>query len=140
MSLFPSALGALGDFAVQSAVRSPVLPRGRILHNGLFNPSEVVETGVARGVTLDPEQRATYLGIVSTMSSVIGARAKAAFEMCAAYSVRFQYADRFSQSCQAWLAWYEPKHRVALDELMAAPTMSSSALMPIRAILEPAMR
>jgi len=94
----------------------------------------------ARQVAIDPEQRAMYLSIVSTTSTTIGARAKAAFEMCAALSVRYQYADRYSESCHAWLAWYDPKHHVAVDELMPRAVMQSTELIPMGALAEPVAR
>ncbi|MBI5532277.1 MAG: tetratricopeptide repeat protein [Deltaproteobacteria bacterium] len=91
------------------------------------------------GVVLDAERRAAYLAVISTASAPIGARATAAFEMCVATSVRYQYADRFSESCHAWLSWKDRTRHIPMDELAPRPNLDGNGLVPMRALTEPAL-
>ncbi len=49
-------------------------------------------------------------------------RAKSAFEVCANYSVKFQYTDEHSQSCLTWLGKHHRKQWVPVEEFLPAPT------------------
>ena len=47
---------------------------------------------------------------------------------CLSYSVKFQYFDEYSRSCEVWLAKnYKAEYHV-VDELRGAPTLSNSGL------------
>jgi tetratricopeptide (TPR) repeat protein len=45
-------------------------------------------------------------------------RAKAAFQTCANYSVKFQHVDAYSEGCRRWLEKNYPKEFVGVDEII----------------------
>jgi tetratricopeptide (TPR) repeat protein len=77
----------------------------------------------------DAEMRGVYYDALDGASEPIKAqRAKPALVTCLAYSVKFQYFDEFSRSCELWLAKnYKSEYHV-VDELRGAPTLSNSGL------------
>jgi tetratricopeptide (TPR) repeat protein len=54
--------------------------------------------------------------------------AKAAYETCTRYSVKFQFFDEHSKSCEAWLAENYKAQYHLVDEFRGAPTRANSAL------------
>mgnify|MGYP000278808395 CR=1 FL=1 len=47
--------------------------------------------------------RELYRQSIGEISEPLKQRAKAAFRTCLAYSVKYQYADEHTRSCEAWL-------------------------------------
>ena len=54
--------------------------------------------------------------------------AKAAYETCTRYSVKFQFFDEHSKSCEAWLADNYKSQYHLVDEFRGAPTRANSVL------------
>ena len=77
----------------------------------------------------DAEMRGIYYDALDGKSEPVKAgKAKPALVTCLAYSVKFQYFDQFSRSCEVWLAKnYKAEYHV-VDELRGAPTLSNSGL------------
>ncbi len=77
----------------------------------------------------DAEMRGIYYDALDGQSEPIkSGKAKPALVTCLAYSVKFQYFDEFSRSCELWLAKnYKSEYHV-VDELRGAPTLSNSGL------------
>jgi tetratricopeptide (TPR) repeat protein len=77
----------------------------------------------------DPELRGVYYDSLDAASEPIKTqRAKPALVTCLAYSVKFEYYDEFSRSCEVWLAKnYKAEYHV-VDELRPSPTLSNSGL------------
>lgn len=72
------------------------------------------------------EVKKIYLEQMSSVLEPVMQRAKAAFRLCADYSVKFQYADEHSRSCVAWLEKNVGAPWVAVTEF--APTPRHHAL------------
>ncbi len=77
----------------------------------------------------DAEMRGVYYDALDGASEPIKSRqAKPALVTCLAYSVKFEYFDEFSRSCEVWLAKnYKAEYHV-VDELRPSPTLSNSGL------------
>ena len=77
----------------------------------------------------DTEIRGVYYDALDAKSEPIKVqRAKPALVTCLSYSVKFQYFDEYSRSCEEWLARnYKAEYHV-VDELRGAPTLSNSGL------------
>lgn len=77
----------------------------------------------------DAEMRGIYYDALDGKSAPIKEqKAKPALVTCLAYSVKFQYFDEFSRSCEVWLAKnYKAEYHV-VDELRGAPTLVNSGL------------
>jgi tetratricopeptide (TPR) repeat protein len=77
----------------------------------------------------DAEIRGVYYDALDQRSEPIKVqRAKPALVTCLTYSVKFQYFDQYSRSCEEWLAKnYKSEYKV-VDELRGAPTLSNSGL------------
>ncbi len=77
----------------------------------------------------DAEIRGIYYDALDAKSEPIKVqKAKPALVTCLAYSVKFQYFDEFSRSCEVWLAKnYKAEYHV-VDELRGAPTLANSGL------------
>jgi TolA-binding protein len=77
----------------------------------------------------DPEIRGIYYDALDGKSQPFkDGKAKPALVTCLAYSVKFQYFDEFSRSCELWLAKnYKAEYHV-VDEIRGAPTLSNSGL------------
>jgi hypothetical protein len=54
--------------------------------------------------------------------------AKGAFEVCLGYSVKYQYFDEFSRSCEEWLATTYKNEYHLVDEFRGAPSRVNSVL------------
>ncbi|WP_394827186.1 tetratricopeptide repeat protein [Pendulispora albinea] len=77
----------------------------------------------------DAEMQGVYYDQLDAKSEPIKVqRAKPALVTCLSYSVKFQYFDDYSRSCEVWLAKnYKAEYHV-VDELRGAPTLSNSGL------------
>jgi len=77
----------------------------------------------------DAEMRGVYYDALDAKSEPLKVQfAKPALVTCLTYSVKYQYFDDFSRSCEVWLAKnYKAEYHV-VDELRGAPTLSNSGL------------
>ncbi|MCL2776950.1 MAG: tetratricopeptide repeat protein [Polyangiaceae bacterium] len=77
----------------------------------------------------DAEIRGTYYEALDRASEPFKVNnAKPALKKCLDLSVRFQYFDEFSRSCEVWLAKNYKSEFHVIDELRGAPTLSNSGL------------
>jgi tetratricopeptide (TPR) repeat protein len=77
----------------------------------------------------DAELRGVYYDALDGASEPIkSGRAKPALVTCLAYSVKFEYFDEFSRSCEVWLAKNYKAEFHVVDELRPSPTLSNSGL------------
>jgi tetratricopeptide (TPR) repeat protein len=77
----------------------------------------------------DAEIRGTYYDALDAASEPYkSGRAKPALKKCLDLSVKYQYFDEFSRSCEVWLAKYYKAEYHVVDELRGAPTLSNSGL------------
>ena len=53
--------------------------------------------------------------------------AKAAFQMCVAYSVKFEYYDEYARKCSEWLSKNYPSDYHQIDEFRPGPRYLGSA-------------
>ena len=77
----------------------------------------------------DSELRGAYYDGLDAVSEPYKVRnAKPALKTCLDYSVKYQYFDDYSRSCEVWLAKnYKAEYHV-VDELRGAPTLANSGL------------
>ena len=76
----------------------------------------------------DTELRNAYYGALDEASEPDKLKAKAAFEMCLDYSVKYQFFDEYSRKCEVWLSkTYKNEYHV-VDEFRASPTNIGSGL------------
>lgn len=77
----------------------------------------------------DAELRGVYYDSLDAASEPFKVQhAKPALKKCLDLSVKYQYFDEFSRSCEVWLAKnYKAEYHV-VDELRGAPTLSNSGL------------
>ena len=77
----------------------------------------------------DAELRGVYYDALDGASQPIkDGRAKPALVTCLAYSVKFEYFDDFSRSCEVWLAKNYKAEFHVVDELRPSPTLSNGGL------------
>jgi hypothetical protein len=86
----------------------------------------------------DPEQgippllwseiRASYLAGLDRASEKQRTMAKAAYITCLDYSVKYQYFDEDSRSCEVWLSKNYPNEFHVIDEFRGSPTRINSGL------------
>jgi len=77
----------------------------------------------------DAELRGVYYDALDGASEPIkSGRAKPALVTCLAYSVKFEYFDDFSRSCEVWLAKNYKAEFHVVDELRPSPTLSNGGL------------
>ncbi len=77
----------------------------------------------------DAELRGVYYDALDGASEPIkSGRAKPALVTCLAYSVKYEYFDEFSRSCEVWLAKNYKAEFHVVDELRPSPTLSNSGL------------
>ena len=77
----------------------------------------------------DAELRGVYYDSLDAASEPIKTqRAKPALVTCLAYSVKFEYYDEFSRSCEVWLAKNYKAEFHVVDELRPSPTLSNGGL------------
>jgi hypothetical protein len=85
------------------------------------------------------EIRAAYYEALDNASEPQKKRAKAAYEGCLAYSVRYQHFDQHSRSCEVWLSKNYGAEYHQMDELRGAPSRIASGVTerPAPATLRP---
>jgi hypothetical protein len=76
----------------------------------------------------DYELRTSYYGALDDASEPQKQQAKGAFEVCLGYSVKYQYFDQFSRSCEEWLASNYKNEYHLIDEFRGAPNRVNSVL------------
>lgn len=76
----------------------------------------------------DDELRNTYYAALDEASEPQKQRAKVAYETCLNYSVKYQFFDEYSRSCEEWLSRTYKNEYHQVDEFKAAPNMLSSGL------------
>jgi hypothetical protein len=74
------------------------------------------------------EIRAQYLASLDQASEAQKKRAKGAYITCLDYSVKYQYFDEDSRSCEVWLSKNYPADFHVIDEFRGAPSRSNSGL------------
>ncbi len=76
----------------------------------------------------DTELRNAYYHSLDAASEPQKQEAKSAFKVCLGYSVKYQYFDHFSRSCEKWLSDnYKSEYHI-VDEFRPAPNQVNSAL------------
>ncbi|MFO0548184.1 MAG: hypothetical protein U0271_07335 [Polyangiaceae bacterium] len=80
------------------------------------------------GDLLWEEIRGAYYAKLDEVSEPDKQAAKGAYKECLDRSVRFQYFDEFSRSCEAWLSKTYPAEYHLIDEFRSAPTRLSTGL------------
>jgi hypothetical protein len=76
----------------------------------------------------DFELRTAYYGALDDASEPQKQQAKSAYEVCLGYSVKYQYFDEFSRSCEEWLAQNYKADYHLIDEFRGAPSRVNSVL------------
>ncbi len=76
----------------------------------------------------DYELRTAYYGALDDASEPQKQMARGAFETCLKYSVKYQYSDQFSRTCEEWLANNFKNEYHLIDEFRDAPNRVNSAL------------
>jgi hypothetical protein len=76
----------------------------------------------------DYELRTAYYGALDDASEPQKLVAKSAFSTCLDYSVKYQYFDEFSRSCEEWLAQNYKNEYHLVDEFRGAPNRVNSVL------------
>ena len=76
----------------------------------------------------DYELRTVYYGALDDASEPQKRQARSAYEVCLGYSVKYQYWDQFSRSCEEWLAENYKAEFHLVDEFRGAPTAVNNPL------------
>jgi TolA-binding protein len=76
----------------------------------------------------DYELRTAYYGALDDASEPQKLAARGAFETCLKYSVKYEYFDQFSRTCEEWLAENYKTEYHLIDEFRGAPNRVNSAL------------
>lgn len=76
----------------------------------------------------DDELRGTYYAALDEASEPQKQRAKGAFETCLGYSVKYQFFDEYSRSCEEWLSKTYKNEYHQVDEFRGAPNRVNSGL------------
>ncbi|MCC6647029.1 MAG: hypothetical protein IT374_15830 [Polyangiaceae bacterium] len=76
----------------------------------------------------DVELRQTYYAALDDASEPQKVRAKRAFETCLGYSVKYQYFDEYSRTCEVWLSKTYKNEYHKVDEYRGSPNRLSSGL------------
>ena len=76
----------------------------------------------------DYELRTAYYGALDDASEPQKRTAKGAYEVCLGYSVKYQYFDEFSRSCEEWLAKEYKTEYHLIDEFRGSPNRVNSTL------------
>ncbi len=76
----------------------------------------------------DDELRGTYYAALDEASEPQKQRAKVAFETCLNYSVKYQFFDEYSRSCEEWLSKSYKNEYHQVDEFRGAPNRVNSGL------------
>ena len=77
----------------------------------------------------DVEIRQTYYASLDEASEPQKQQAKSAFEICLGYSVKYQYFDEFSRTCEEWLAQNYKNEYHLVDEFRGSPNRVNSVLL-----------
>jgi len=80
------------------------------------------------GIKKDYELRTAYFGALDDASEPQKLQAKGAFEVCLGYSVKYQYFDQFSRTCEEWLATNYKNEYHLVDEFRGNPNRVNSVL------------
>ncbi len=76
----------------------------------------------------DTELRQAYYFSLDNASEPQKQQAKSAFQICLGYSVKYQYFDEFSRTCEKWLAENYKTEYHLIDEFRGSPNRVNSAL------------
>jgi tetratricopeptide (TPR) repeat protein len=76
----------------------------------------------------DDELRNTYYSALDEASEPQKRKARGAYETCLNYSVKYQYFDEFSRSCEEWLSKTYKNEFHQVDEFRGAPNQVNSGL------------
>jgi hypothetical protein len=91
-------------------------------------PAEWRRPGVLPGTNISAEDlRRLYYEAIDTASAPWKARAKAAFQTCLSYAVKFQHWDAYSDSCAAWLTRNYATEYPRIDQLPPRSGMLGAA-------------
>jgi hypothetical protein len=74
------------------------------------------------------EIRGTYYDSLDSASEPIKQEAKSAYKTCLDYSVKYQYFDEYSRTCEKWLSKNYPAEYHLIDEFRGAPSRVGSGL------------
>jgi len=77
----------------------------------------------------DVEIRQAYYAALDEASEPQKQQAKSAFETCLGYSVKYQYFDEFSRTCEEWLAQNYKNEYHLVDEFRGSPNRVNSVLL-----------
>ncbi len=77
----------------------------------------------------DYELRTAYYGALDDASEPQKQTARGAFETCLGYSVKYQYFDEFSRTCEEWLAKNYKSEYHLIDEFRGSPNRVNSPMM-----------
>jgi hypothetical protein len=77
----------------------------------------------------DVEIRQAYYAALDEASEPQKQQAKGAFETCLGYSVKYQYFDEFSRTCEEWLASNYKNEYHLVDEFRGSPNRVNSVLL-----------
>ena len=80
------------------------------------------------GDLLWEEIRGAYYGKLDEVSEPDKQAAKAAYKVCLDLSVKYQYFDEFSRSCEQWLSKNYPAEYHLIDEFRSSPNRLGSGL------------
>ncbi|HEY6728437.1 MAG TPA: tetratricopeptide repeat protein [Polyangiaceae bacterium] len=69
----------------------------------------------------DYEIRTAYYGALDDASEPFKGQARGAYEICLGYSVKYQYFDQFSRTCEEWLADKYKSEFHLIDEFRGSP-------------------
>jgi hypothetical protein len=83
---------------------------------------------IPNSIKNDFELRTAYYGALDDASEPQKQQAKSAFEVCLGYSVKYQYFDEYSRSCEEWLASNYKSDYHLIDEFRGAPSRANSVL------------
>lgn len=76
----------------------------------------------------DDELRNSYYNALDEASEPWKQQAKGAMEVCLGYSVKYQYFDQYSRTCEVWLAENYKSEFHLIDEFRGSPNRVNSAL------------
>ena len=83
------------------------------------------------------EIRGTYYDSLDGASEPIKQEAKSAYKTCLDYSVKYQYFDEYSRTCEKWLSKSYPAEYHLIDEFRGSPSRVGSGLNERSAPLNP---
>jgi tetratricopeptide (TPR) repeat protein len=113
-----AAVGQMWGGFVNDALRAPY-------------PKEWDQDGYVPGISpplLWHDLRAAYLAAIVEAVEPQKQHAKAAYEKCLSYSVKYQFFDERSRACEQWLGKTYPGEHHVIDEARDTPSRVSSGL------------